>query len=478
MMRIGPTAAAAGSCRAIAASAEAIRTRRGFEKGRQAVGDSEEPTLDYGPAVAGLSAATPTELVELLTRVARPLGARKLVVYLVDFGHLVLQPLLLGDIGEDWKDQDWLSPDEGFVEQDIASSPAGCSFRTGSAVLVERNDGVRISVPLVEHTERTGVVALTVPEASDAVVSQCLQLGVFAGLLVSSLSRSTDLFHLRRQGRSMTAAAGMQWDLLPSMTIRGPSVVSTGLLEPAYQVAGDAFDHTINGEWLHLSVFDAMGHDLGSTVMTTLAVGVYRHARRARMSLLETHESIDAAVTTHCTENAFVTGVIAQVNLDSGELLWINAGHPAPLLLRMSGTVEELTSPPGLPFGFRDQVQLMSARLGPGESLLFYTDGVVESRPALSEELGTEQLARIWAAEVDAGATPEQVLRRVVQAAVDHQGGKLHDDATLLMVQRAHSQPAATQRHHPADPGPASEHVDAAGAAVHPEAVAEQTPTS
>ena len=400
------------------------------------MGDPARPGLDYALAVAALGSATASDLVDLLTRVAQPLGARKLVVYLVDFGHRVLQPLLLSGIGDDWKDQDWLSPDEGFVEQDIATSPAGRAFLAGSPVLVERPDGVRISVPLIEHTERTGVVAVTVPAATEDVVAACEQLGVFAGLLVSSLGRSTDLLHLRRQGRSMTAAAGMQWDLLPSMTIRGPNVVSTGLLEPAYEVAGDAFDHTINSEWLHLSVFDGMGHSLGSTVMTTLAVGVYRHARRARMSLPEMHETIDAAIATHCDEDSFVTGVIAQLNLDSGELHWVNAGHPAPLVLRSGGRMEELTSPPALPFGFRDEVQLMSTRLDAGDSLLFYTDGVVESRPRLSEDLGTEELARIWAAEIDSGATTEQVVRRVVRSAVQHQGGKLHDDATLLMVRR------------------------------------------
>jgi hypothetical protein len=354
----------------------------------------------------------------------------------------VLQPLLLGDIGADWQGHDWLSPDEGFIEQDIATSAAGQSFRTGSAVVVERTDGARISVPLVEHAERTGVVALTVPTASAAVVEQCMRLGAFAGLLVSSLARSTDLFHLRRQGRGMTAAAGMQWDLLPSMTLRSASVVSTGLLEPAYEVAGDAFDHTINADRLHVSIFDGMGHDLGSTVMTTLAVGVYRHARRARMSLLEMHESVDAAVAAHCSAEAFVTGVIADLHLDSGLLYWVNAGHPPPLLLRRSGQIEELVSLPSLPFGFRDGVQLCRTHLDRGDHLLLYTDGVVESRPALGADMGSEELARLWAAEIASGVGPEQVVQRVVAAAVEHQGGKLHDDATLLMVHRLGSAPA------------------------------------
>ena len=54
----------------------------------------------------------------------------------------------------------------------------------------------------------------------------------------------------------------------------------TGLLEPAYEVAGDAFDYALNDDRLHVAVFDGMGHGIASTLLSTLAVGAYRHARR------------------------------------------------------------------------------------------------------------------------------------------------------------------------------------------------------
>ena len=71
----------------------------------------------------------------------------------------------------------------------------------------------------------------------------CRRLADLAGLLVSGAAPYTDLMHVRRRGRGMTLAASMQWDLLPPLTLRSSRAVVTGLLEPAYEVAGDAFDY-------------------------------------------------------------------------------------------------------------------------------------------------------------------------------------------------------------------------------------------
>ena len=166
-----------------------------------------------------------------------------------------------------------------LAEEDVASSMAGRTFRSGEISTAERDDGVRVWVPR-RAGERTGVVALTLPSVDDDVLADCVRLGVFAGLLVRSFARTTDLMHLRRRRRSMTLAAGMQWDLLPPLTVRCAQAVACGRLEPAYETAGDAFDYAINNRHLDAAIFDGMGHWVEATMLTTLAVGAYRHARR------------------------------------------------------------------------------------------------------------------------------------------------------------------------------------------------------
>lgn len=376
---------------------------------------------DYAGAINAFDQTPPSDLTALLEAVVAPIGGSRVVVYLADFARTVLQPLLLAD---GWHHHDWTAEDGVVEEQDIAATMAGRCFSTGVPVTTEREDGVRVWVPLVEHSECTGVLA------------RALEVGRFAGLLVAGAARYTDLFHLRRRGRSMSVAAGMQWDLLPTMTLRSPSVVSTGMLEPAYQVAGDAFDHVLNGDWLHAALFDGMGHDLPATLMSTVAVGAYRHARRCGLDLAGMADAVDAAVAAHCRGTGFVTGVLLRLQLSTGRLEWTCAGHPRPLLMRGQRVVGELVCPRAVPFGVRGAKPTVvhGEDLQPGDSLLLFTDGVVESRPG-GQELGMEGLADLWARTALLDRPPEEVARRLTQAVLEHQGGKLHDDATVLLVQ-------------------------------------------
>ena len=387
---------------------------------------------DYAAALDATALATPYELYGLIEATAAPLGARHLSLYLADFQGVVLQPILLSS--------DLKEPI--LAEEDVASSMAGRTFRSGEISTAEREDGVRVWVPLVERAERTGVVALTLPSVGDHVLAECVRLGVFAGLLVRSFARTTDLMHLRRRRRSMTLAAGMQWDLLPPLTVRCAQAVACGRLEPAYETAGDAFDYAINNRHLDAAIFDGMGHWVEATMLTTLAVGAYRHARRDGGSPREAYEAIDEALVAQYDGGAFVTGQIARLALDSGVLEWTNAGHPRPLLLRGHRVVRELRCEPSLPFGFGGQCEeVASEALEPGDSVLFFTDGVVEGRSEAGSAFGVERLVDLWEQQAASAQPTEEILRRLVTAILDYSGGKLRDDATLLVLHWSGTRP-------------------------------------
>jgi serine phosphatase RsbU (regulator of sigma subunit) len=179
----------------------------------------------------------------------------------------------------------------------------------------------------------------------------------------------------------MSLPAGMQWDLLPPLSARTAGALIAGALEPAYDIAGDAFDYAINGTDLHLAIFDGLGHGLGSTLLTGLAVGAYRHARRDGAPVAGMHAAIDAALAGHYDDISFATGIIARLATGSGRLEWSCAGHPRPLLLRGRKIVAELSCDPVLPFGLGDGApQPRVAELEPDDAVLMYTDGVTEAR--------------------------------------------------------------------------------------------------
>jgi serine phosphatase RsbU (regulator of sigma subunit) len=240
---------------------------------------------------------------------------------------------------------------------------------------------------------------------------------------------------VRRRGRGMSLAASMQWDLLPPLTLRATHAVVTGLLEPAYEVAGDAFDYALNGDRLDVGLFDGMGHGIGSSMLTNLAVGAYRHARREGQDVPAMHQAVDAAVAEQYDRDAFVTGVFARLQVDTGALTWTNAGHPVPLLLRDRRVVGPLPCEPSPPFGLAGVVPTVQVEaLEPGDTVLLYTDGVTEA--------GAPQ--RVWTpddlVEVVSGCArgdAQQLVDAVAEATLEDLVGPPRDDIAILALRIA-----------------------------------------
>jgi serine phosphatase RsbU (regulator of sigma subunit) len=358
------------------------------------------------------------DLQHVLDAACEPVPAWDPVVYLADFSGNLLFPLAVR-----------------AAEEDVAGSMAGRAFTSGQPVTAERDGAVRVWVPVTEQASRTGVLAVTVPHAGPELLEQVELLGVFAGLAIAAAARVSDIPYVRRQRREMSLPAGMQWDLLPPLNTRTPGVLIAGLLEPAYDIAGDAFDYAVGERGLDFAIIDGMGHGISSTLLTGLAVGAYRHARRGGAPILDIHLAIDRALADYYDDYSFATGVIGRLVLNSGRLEWSSAGHPPPLLLRGRKVVAELSNEPVLPWGLGGTPRLCTADLEPGDAILLYTDGVTEARGPDGDLFGTPRLTDLIEREAASGQPLEEMLRRLVQALTDHQPEGLRDDATLLLVQ-------------------------------------------
>ena len=372
----------------------------------------------YSAALRVLRDAAGGDLQQVIVAACGPVPAWDPIVYLGDFSGEELLPLT-----------------PGAAAEAVAGSMAGRAFSTGQPVTSERDDGIRIWVPVSEQASRTGVLAVTTRDEAPETIERVELLGVFAGLVIAAAARVSDVPYIRRQGREMSLPAGMQWDLLPPLNTRTPGATIAGLLEPAYDIAGDAFDYAVGGELLDFAILDGMGHGIGSTLLTGLAIGAYRHARRRGAPITDIHAAIDEALTSNYDDDSFATGVIGRLVFGTGRLEWSSAGHPPPLLLRGRKVVAELENDPVLPFGLRGTARLGRADLEPGDAVLLYTDGVTEARAADGEMFGLGRLTDLLEQEAASERPPEEMLRRLVRALLEHQPEGLRDDATLLLVQ-------------------------------------------
>jgi serine phosphatase RsbU (regulator of sigma subunit) len=144
---------------------------------------------------------------------------------------------------------------------------------------------------------------------------------------------------------------------------------------------------------------------------------------------------MDAVVAEQFGLERFVTGQLARLDLGTGAVRWVNAGHPHPLLLRHGLPIEDLACETSLPLGLGAvPAEVAEVSLEPGDSLLFLTDGVIEARSPDGELFGRSRLSRLWAEVAASGDVPAEIMRKLCHAVLDHQKGRLQDDATLLLL--------------------------------------------
>jgi serine phosphatase RsbU (regulator of sigma subunit) len=319
----------------------------------------------------------------------------------------------------------------------VDGSLPGRAFSLHTIVEHAEADGSRrLWVPLLDGTDRVGVMALTLAPVDDDVRAHVRRLaGTIAHLFLSKGMCTDDYFRIRRR-RDLTLAAEMQWSLLPPLAIATPQVSVAGLLEPAYRIAGDSFDYALNAEALHFAIFDAMGHGLTSAIMATTCISAYRHARRMRVPLAEMYDVIDKVMGSEFGEDSFATAQLSTLDVNSGLLAWVNAGHPAPLLVRGGKAVRFLHSTPTTPAGVGGAAPAVATeQLEPGDRLLLFSDGVVEHRNAAGEMFGEERLAERLVRHISEWLPTPEVLRRLNRDLLNIVGPEgPHDDATLVLV--------------------------------------------
>lgn len=377
--------------------------------GRGTVGDCAGAVLD------GLSGLNADDIPAHLAHAAATSGIADLAIYLADLGEDVLIP--------------W-SSGEGLDSVDIDSTLAGRVYRRAEPALAE---GGQWWFPLGDGSQRLGVLAFTCDSEPEQTLTEGRRLAALAGLLLISRSASCDSIEKCRRRRDVTVAAELRWALMPPRDMTSRDVTLAGVLEPAYEIAGDSFDYALDQDRLSVAVFDAMGHGLTASRLANLAITSYRHSRRSGLDLADTYRAMDRIIADTFGEANFVTGHFAQLDTATGVLSVVNAGHPRPLLIR-EGTAHTLTFEPATPVGTSlTDAEVGTLQLQPGDSILMHSDGVTEARAAGGDIFGTERLGDLTVRAVAAGETTAETVRRLIRSVIDHRGLDLEDDATLLM---------------------------------------------
>ena len=390
--------------------------------------DQRRGRLDLADLLAAVEDAPPVSAVDVLAeRLRQGVGATDVSFLIADFSGQALVRLDHGPSVEATRTQGR----ETAENVPLAGTPHGRALAR-QAVEVDTNDGdgdARVYAPVTNRGEAIGLLEVGLAGAPDeqTLGDVALAAHAFAYVVIAN-RRFTDLFAWGQRSVQLSLAAEIQHRLLPSSyTCEAGQFTLAAWLEPAGNVGGDTFDFSMDRDTLHLSMTDAMGHEVGAAVLATVLVGALRNARRAGVGLREQARLASAALRDFARRGGFVTGQIARIDLRSKSATVINAGHPSPLRLR-GGRVESLALEPDPPFGIvpDHEYRVQPLPLQPGDRLMFLTDGMLE-RNVASVDLGAHLVQ-------GADLHPREAVQHLVQAILEAAGGELKDDAAAMCL--------------------------------------------
>lgn len=342
-------------------------------------------------------------------------------MYVVDYGLRCLQQVdERGPVG-----------DSHLIEGTVA----GHAFATGH-VEFSGADHSTLWVPLTDDSERLGVLELDfssiiheVPPTLDAVVS------ALVAILVTK-RRYSDVWNRARRAKPLSAAAEAQWDLLPPLSCTIDDVAVSGILEPAYSIGGDSFDYSIGLQRLDFAIVDAIGHGMSAVLMSSVVINSLRNVRREGGSLTDAYRQADTLIAEHFGHSYYVTGQLGSLDLPSGELTWLNAGHVPPMLVRNGTFAGEMECKPSMPIGLGGPiVQIATTSLQRGDRVLFYTDGITESQAPDGTFFGTDRLSDFLVRAALDQVSVAETVRRLSANVVSYVGRGLSDDATMFLIE-------------------------------------------
>lgn len=359
----------------------------------------------------------------LLGEVCRLLGARDARLHVADYALRRLQRI-----------------DEGGLigpPVPIVGTLAGHAFTTGEPV-VALDAGTTVAwVPLVDGTERIGLLELEydgvwsgpLPPLLDAVVAVLV-------LVLVAKGRYSDHWVRARRSWPLSPAAEIQWDLLPPLSCSTEQVAVGGILEPAYTIGGDSFDYAINGRHLEFAIIDAVGHGMDAVLMAAAAINSLRNSRRTGDDLPTAFHTASALIERQFGRSLYVTAQLASLDVESGSLTWINAGHVLPMLVRNGVYAGDLVCAPSRPLGLGGPIkQVGSVRLQRGDRVLFFTDGIIEARRGDGVRFGRDRLADFLVRAALEDVPVADTARRLSTQVLEYVDAGLHDDATLLLIE-------------------------------------------
>jgi phosphoserine phosphatase RsbU/P len=332
--------------------------------------------------------------------------------------------------------------------------------------------GVRslLAAPLLEREGTLGMIVLgskvAVRQFNEEDMDLLVSVASVAALYIRNLALAEEAAERRLLAEELALARRIQLALLPPSLPELPGWELYGANTPSRGVSGDYFAVVTRtagpaagaggpggpagpggARECVLMVADVSGKGMAASLLTASLEAFAAGPIEDGLPPDEICAKLSHLLYRRTPPEKYATAVVAALALDTGVLRYANAGHNPPLLVRAGGAIEELAAT-GVPIALLPAAAYEAAeiRLAPGDSLLLYTDGIVEANDPDGEEYGNDRLADLCRSHCQAScADLAAALDADLEAFV--RGVPFADDRTLVMARRLPPAGKATDPH-------------------------------
>lgn len=297
-------------------------------------------------------------------------------------------------------------------------------------------------VPLIARDDALGIIHI----AADARAGEfgAADLELFSGLAASAalMLQNTRMHEeslvRERLRRDLELATQIQKSFLPREVISVEGIELLATYRAAYAVGGDFYDvFWVGPDKLAVFIGDISGKGVAAALLMARISGELRVAALAHVDPVAVLSIMNKAIIGRGQPELFFTAIYFTLDVKTGEIVLANAGHPSPYLCHADGSVEPVVDGASLAVGMLDDPEFESTilRLAEGDSLLLYTDGIIEAVNGSGLLYGAE---RLEACIAGAGARPKDIAKNVLQSVEQHaEGLSTNDDITLFVCHRS-----------------------------------------
>lgn len=258
-----------------------------------------------------------------------------------------------------------------------------------------------------------------------------------------------------RLNGELEAAANIQRDMLPRELPDQEEFDVCAAMHPAKEIGGDFYDFfPVDEDHLEVVIADVSGKGVPAALIMALSKMLIKDHTKTGIPLGEVFTSVNRLLCEGNETNVFVTAFMAVLELSTGKLTYVNAGHNPPLIRLGDGGFAYMDIAPGMLLGIFDGIRYTQNELvmAPGDRLFLYTDGVTEAMNASDALYGNDRLrAYLNAHGTEDAASVLRGLKADIDAFADAR--EQCDDITVLMLDffRLAGPERITERTFPAD---------------------------